>query len=95
MFNPINGGSRFWTEYQHSIGSGSLIQLVLESGCKTLKDYHDLYLKTDVLLLADFFEKFRRMCMKSYGLDAARYYSAPGMAWDAALKMTKVKTRAV
>ena len=56
-----------------------------------MRDYHDLYLKTDVLLLADFFEKFRKMCLDSYGLDAAHYYSAPGIAWDAALKINKVK----
>ena len=43
-----------------------------------------------VLLLADFFERFRDMCLGTYGIDAAHYYSAPGMAWGAALKMTKV-----
>ena len=59
-------------------------------GCKSMKAYHDLYLESDVLLLADFFEKFRDMCLDSYGLDAAHYFTAPGMAWDAALKMTKV-----
>ena len=59
--------------------------------CKTFKDYHDLYLKSDVLLLTDFFEKFRNECINSYGLDAAHYFSAPGMAWDAALKLTEVQ----
>ena len=59
--------------------------------CQTFKNYHDLYLKSDVLLAADFFVKFREMCLKSYGLDAAHYFSAPGMAFNAALKMTKVK----
>ena len=58
---------------------------------KTLQDYHDLYLKTDVLLLADVFENFRDVCQKNYGLDPAWYYTAPGLAWDAALKVTKVK----
>ena len=43
--------------------------------CKTFGDYHDLYLKGDVLLLADFFEKFRTTCLESYGLDAVHYYS--------------------
>ena len=57
-------------------------------GCSTLKDYHDLYLMTDVLLLADFFEKFRDMCMENYGLDCAHYFSAPGMAIDVALKVS-------
>ena len=59
--------------------------------CQTFREYHDLYLKSDVLLLADFVEKFRLACMESYGLDAAPYYSAPGMAWDAAHKLTNVK----
>ena len=60
-------------------------------GCTTLKDYHDIYLKTDVLLLADVFEKFRKMCMRNYGLDPAHYYTAPGLSWDACMKMTDIK----
>ena len=58
---------------------------------KTLQDYHDLYLKTDVLLLADVFENFRDVCQENYKLDPAWYYTAPGLAWDAALKVTKVE----
>src|SRR6056300_692760 len=58
---------------------------------KTLKDYHDLYLKTDVLLLADVFETFRDVCMKNYSLDPCWYYTAPGLSWDAMLKKTKIK----
>ena len=58
---------------------------------ETLQDYHDLYLKTDVLSLADVFENFRDVCQESYGLDPAWYYTAPGLAWDAALKVTKVE----
>jgi hypothetical protein len=53
---------------------------------KTMKDYHDLCLETDVLLLADVFENFRRTCIKSYELDPAHYVSAPGLSWDAFLK---------
>ena len=59
--------------------------------CKTMKDYHDLYLKTDVLLLADIMTEFRRVCKEVYGLDALHYYTAPGLAWDAMLKYTKIK----
>ncbi|CAB4008874.1 Gastrula zinc finger [Paramuricea clavata] len=59
--------------------------------CKNLGDYHDLYLKTDVLLLADVFEDFRRVCLDSYKLDPAHYISAPGLSWDAMLKRTGVK----
>ena len=57
--------------------------------CQTLQDYHDLYLKSDVLLLADVFENFRKTCLKYYKLDPCHYYTAPGLAWDACLKLTK------
>jgi len=59
--------------------------------CKTLKDYHDAYLKTDVLLLADVFQNFREMCMKNYGLDPAHFYTTPGLSFQACLKMSGVK----
>ena len=55
-----------------------------------MADYHDIYLKCDVLLLADFFEKFRAICLARYSLDAVEYYIAPGLAWNAALKMSLV-----
>ena len=58
---------------------------------KTLKDYHNLYNQVDVLLLADVFENFRDICIKNYILDPAHYYTAPGLAWDAALKITEVE----
>ena len=58
---------------------------------KTIRDYHDLYLKSDVLLLSDVFENFRDVCISNYSLDPAFYYTAPGLAWDACLKITKVK----
>ena len=50
--------------------------------CKTMKDYHDLYLKTDVLLLADVMTEFRKTCKKAYGLDALHNYTSPGLAWE-------------
>ena len=58
---------------------------------KNLKDYHNLYNQADVLLLADVFENFRDICIKNYNLDPAHYYTAPGLAWDVALKVTKVE----
>ena len=57
---------------------------------KTLKDYLELYNISDVLLLADVFENFRNLCLKNYGLDPVYYYTAPGLAWDAMLKITKI-----
>ncbi|GET51323.1 uncharacterized protein LOC114537920 [Rhizophagus irregularis DAOM 181602=DAOM 197198] len=59
-----------------------------KAGCKTMQDYHDIYLKTDVLLLADIFQNFRKMALKKYGLDPLWYYSTPGFAWDALFFMT-------
>ena len=58
---------------------------------KTMGDYHDLYLKSDTLLLADIFENFRKTCLQYYKLDPCHYFSSPGLSWDAMLKMTKVK----
>ena len=60
-------------------------------GMKTLQDYHDLYNVTDVLLLADVFENFRKICLDNYKLDPAHYFTAPGLAWDACLKITGVE----
>ena len=58
----------------------------------TLGTYSDLYLKTDVLLLANIFETFRSTCIRAYGgLDPAYYYTSPGLSWDAMLKLTNVK----
>ena len=59
--------------------------------CKTLGDYSDLYCRTDVLLLADVFENFRKTCMQHYKLDPANYYTSPGLSWDALLKKTKIE----
>ena len=58
---------------------------------KNLGDYHDLYVQSDTLLLADVFEIFRNMCIKVYKLDPAHFLSAPVLAWQACLKKTEVK----
>ena len=57
----------------------------------TVGDYYDLYLKTDVLLLADVFEKFISTCLDYYGLDPCHYFSSPGLSWDVMLKMTRIE----
>ena len=54
-------------------------------------DYHDNYLKKDVLLLAGVFEKFIATSLKYQGLDPCRYFSSPGLSWDAILKMTGIR----
>ena len=61
-----------------------------EFDLKNMGDYHDLYLKTDVILLANVFESFRKVCLDNYGLDPAHFYTAPGLAWKACLKKTGV-----
>ena len=58
---------------------------------KTMKDYHEFYLKCNVFLLADVFEKFRNKSLKNYGLCPSHYLSAPGLSWDAMLKVTKIE----
>ena len=58
---------------------------------KDLGDYHNFYLLTDVLSLADVFENFRDVCLQHYGLDPAHNYTSPGLSWEAALKMTDLK----
>ena len=74
-------------DYQHA-------QKVWEAfDMEYLQDYHNLYNETDVILLADVFENFRRICIKNYELDPAHYYTAPGLAWDAALKITSVELK--
>ena len=58
---------------------------------KNLGDYHDLYVQSDILLLADVFENFRNMCNKIYELDPAHFLSPPGLAWQACLKKIEVE----
>ena len=57
----------------------------------TFEDFHNHYLKKDVLLLVDVFEKFICTCLKCYNSDPCHYFSAPGLSWDAMLKMTEVE----
>jgi len=59
--------------------------------CKDLGSYSDLYLKVDVLLLADTFENFRTLCINNYKLDCAHYFSLPGFTFDAMLNYTQVE----
>ena len=58
---------------------------------KNVGEYHDLYVQTDTLLLADVFENFRIKCIKTYGLDPLHFVSASSLAWQTCLKKTDVK----
>ena len=62
---------------------------------RNLGEYHDLFVQTDTLLLADVFEKFRDTCIEIYGLDHSHFLSAPGLAWQACLKKNKYKFRII
>ena len=61
-------------------------RITLEHENISLGEYHDVFLETDELLLADVFETFRETCLKHYKLDPAYFYTAPGLAWQALLK---------
>ena len=58
---------------------------------KTMGEYHNFYIKSDILLPADVFENFRKTCLKYYKLDPCHYFSSPGLSWDTMLKMSDIK----
>ena len=58
---------------------------------KKMGEYHNLYLKSDILLLSDVFENFRKTCLQYYKLDPCHYFTSPGLSWDAMLKMTNIQ----
>ena len=62
-----------------------------EFGIRNIGDYHDLYLRTDMVLLANVFEAFRGTCLRHYSLDPAHFYTSPGLAWKACMKHTGIK----
>ena len=82
FYSKLNDENISDEDYSHAINVWYTFK------CQTIKDYHDLNLKSDVLLLADVFENFRKTCLKHYKLDPAHYYTSPGLAWDACLKET-------
>ena len=73
------------TDYRHANNVFKTFKL------DNLGDYHDLYVLSDTLLLADVFKNFRKVCIKTYELDLAHFISLPGLAWQACLKKTRVE----
>ena len=84
FYSRLNDGGISDEDYAHAQNVWKTFKM------KYFKDYHELYNKVDVLLLAGVFENFRNICLTNYELDPAHYYTAPGLAWDAALKVTDV-----
>ena len=84
FYSRLNDGGISDEDYTHAQNVWKTFKMTY------FKDYHELYNKVDVLLLADVFENFRNISLKNYELDPAHYYTAPGLTWDAAFKFTGV-----
>ena len=85
FYSILNDGHITSDAYEHAQNVWNAFNI------QNLGKYHDLYLKCDVLLLTDIFENFRKTFLQYYKLDPCHYFTSPGFAWDAMLKMTSVK----
>ena len=85
FYNDLTNENISTGDYKHVQDIFNVFEL------KTLGDLHDLYMKTDILLLADVFEGFRDTIINNYELDPAHYITAPSLSWDAALKYTGIE----
>ena len=85
FYSILNDQHNTNDEYEHAKKVWKVFNI------KTIGEYHDLFLKSDVLLLADVFESFRKTCLQYYKLDPCHYFTSPGLSWDAMLKMTNIK----
>ena len=85
FYSKLNDRDITDEEYEHAKNVWKEFEM------ETMRNYHDLYMITEVLILADVFENFRKICMENCKLDPAWYYTSPGLSWNALLKITKVK----
>ena len=85
FYSELNLEDINYEDYEHSQKVWEVFEI------KNLGDYHDLYVQSDTLLLADVFENFRDKCIEIYELDPAHFLPAPGLAWQACLRKTKVE----
>ena len=85
FYNDLNEEECCQEDYIHAQNVWSVFNM------STLQEYHDLYLKSDVLLLACIIDRYRKECYESYELDPTHYYTSPKLTWDAGLKFCKVK----
>ena len=85
FYSQLNNESISDDDYNHAK------RIWKEFKCKNLGMYHDIYLISDVLLLADVYERFRKTCLEYYRLDPAWFISSPSLAWNAMLKMTNIQ----
>lgn len=85
FFNILSGESISQEDYDRACDVWNTFN------CRTLGEYSDIYLISDVLLLADIFENFRQICLQIYKLDPAQYLTAPSLSWDAMLRKTGIE----
>ena len=89
IYSSLTSRRNINKEYEHVLKVWNKFEF------KTMKDYHDLYVKCGVLLLADVLEKYRNNSLKNYGLCPSHYLRAPVLSWDAMLKMTKIEVELI
>ena len=85
FYSLLNDEHISYEDYQHAKNVWKMFSM------KNMGEYHDLYFQSDILLLADVFENFRKTCLEYYKLDPCHYFTSPGLSWDAMLKMTDIK----
>ena len=85
FYSNLNMSEVSDTDYKHTCS------IWREFGIRNMGEYHDLYLRINVILLANVFESFRQVCLENYGLNPSHFYTVPGLAWKACLKKTGIR----